>query len=83
MSNKIVTIKSGAMKFATGTPQIRIEKCTQGIREVCEHFECVLIPTITTQGNDLVGYRTVGDVGVIPMPEKSRIITPSDKPTVH
>lgn len=80
--SKIVKIKSGAMKFTTGTPQIRVEKCTQGIKEICEHFECMLVPTMTTQGNEISGYRMIGDVGVMPMPQESRIVTP-DKSTVH
>ena len=79
MSKKIIKIKSGAIKFLTGTPQIRVEKCTQGLKELMEHFECVLIPTMTTQGNDLIGYRTIGDVGVMPMPkETSSLILPDD-----
>ena len=81
--SKIVKIKSGAMKFITGTPEIRVEKCTQGIKELCEHFECVLVPTMTMQGDELTGYRMIGDVGVMPMLQESKIITPTGKSTVH
>ena len=84
MSKKIIKIKSGAIKFLTGTPQIRVEKCTQGVKELMEHFDCMLVPSITTQGNEFTGYRVIGDVGVMPAPkEESRIITPSGNPTVH
>jgi len=83
MSKKIIKIKRAAIKFLTGTPEIRVEKCTQGINEICKHFECVLVPSITTQGNDLTGYRVIGDVGVMPIKEEPRIVTPTGKPTVH
>ena len=83
MSNKIIKIKSGAMKFTTGTPQIRVEKCTQGLKELMEHFECVLVPTMTNMGNDIIGYQMHGDVGVMPIKEESRIVTPTGEPTVH
>ena len=83
MSKKIIKIKSGAIKFLTGTPQIRVEKCTQGLKELMEHFDCMLVPSMTTQGNDLTGYRVIGDVGVMAAPLKPRIVTPSGKPVVH
>lgn len=84
MSKKIIKIKGGAIKFLTGTPQIRVEKCTQGLKELMEHFDCMLVPTMTIQGNEISGYRMIGDVGVMPAPkEESRIVTPSGEPTVH
>ena len=80
MSKKIIKIKSGAIKFITGTPQVRVEKCTQGLKELMEHFDCTLVPSVTTQGCDVTGYRHHGDIAVIPMPQESKIITPSGKP---
>jgi len=83
MSKNIIKIKGGAIKFTTGTPEIRAEKCRQGLQELLKHFDCMLVPTITNMGNDIIGYQMHGDVGVIPTPQKSRIVTPSGEPTVH
>lgn len=58
------------IKLIEGSDEVRAQKCLEAVKSICGQYDCMLVPTITTQGNDAIGFRMHGDVGIIPIPRE-------------
>lgn len=56
--------KKSRPKLIEGDDQARAQKCLQGIRTLCDQWDCLLVPKTTIIGNKIAAF----DVAVVPKP---------------